>query len=322
MEISETIKKIDTILEKATTVFITGHKDLDLDAIGACISMFMYIKSLNKKAFLIIDDKRHETAVTKTLKEYTNKVNIIETNQIENLMENDSLLLIVDTNKTNLLQNNKLNQIFSNKLIIDHHELGEASITDATRIIDNDSSSTCEMLTEYLKAKKFKIDSDLATLLLSGIVLDTNNYTLKTGSKTFYLSYFLTENGASTESVQYLLKQDIEKYIKRQKLITKVKVFKKIAITKGNQKEIYNREELAKTADSILLFNEIEASFVIARVSHNEIGVSARSMGNINVGRILEQINGGGSKYEAASKISDSTTHKVETQILDIIKKI
>lgn len=320
MKIIDSYKQINKLISNSSNVFITGHKDLDLDALGGCLGMYNYL-NINKQVFLILDDKQMETAVSKVIAELNDNIRLIDSWKAIQLMNKDSLLFIVDTNKEYLLQNPQLAEAFENKIIIDHHEEGEGTISGTLlSIIDKEASSTCEMITEFLKLNDYTIDSYLATVLLSGIILDTNNYVLKTDSNTFYYSYYLTTCGAKPNKVQYLLKQDLNKYIKRQKMITNVKIVNNIAITKGTNDEIYRREELAKAADTLLLFNNIEASFVVARVDKNTIGISARSLGNINVGQVLSMFNGGGDAHEAASKIQDSTINKVEKDLLNVIK--
>lgn len=320
MKIIDNYKQINKLISNSSNVFITGHKDLDLDALGACLGIYNYLNTY-KQVFLILDDKQMETAVSKVVTELNDNVKFIDSYKAMQLKNKDSLLFIIDTNKEYLLQNPQVEEIFENKIIIDHHEEGEGTI-DGTllTIIDKEASSTCEMVTEFLKLNNYTIDSYLATMLLSGIILDTNNYVLKTDSDTFYYSYYLTTCGAKPNKVQYLLKQDLNKYIKRQKMITNVKTVNKIAITKGTNDEIYRREELAKTADTLLLFNNIEASFVVAKVDKNTIGISARSLGNINVGQVLSMFNGGGDAHEAASKIQGSTINIVEKELLNILK--
>lgn len=321
MKIVDSYKQINKIIDKSSSVFVVGHKDLDLDALGACLAMFNYTINIKKETYFIIDDKRLEAAVSKVIRELNDTIHFITSEKALKLKNRDSVLIIIDTNKCYLLQNPILANEFDTKLVIDHHEQGEGTMSDAEVIvIDADASSTCEMMTEFLKLNNFIIDSYLATILLSGIILDTNNYVLKTDSNTFYYSYYLTTCGASPSKVQYLLKQDLNKYIKRQKMVTNVKIINNIAVTKGIQNDTYRREELAKTADTLLLFNNIEASFVVARIDKDTIGISARSLGNINVGQVLGMMGGGGDAHEAAAKIENSTTNKVEKEILNIIK--
>jgi len=320
MKIVDKYKDINKMINSSSNVFVIAHKDLDLDALGACLAMYYYIENKNKEVYFILDDVKMEAAVDKVIKELGETINFINGQKVKSIKNGDSLLLVVDTNKKYLLQTPDIESIFNRKIVIDHHDEGEDTITDGEIVIDTDASSTCEIITEFLKLNNFVIDSSLATILLSGIILDTNNYVLKTDSNTFYCSYYLTTCGASTSRVQYLLKQDLHKYIKRQKMITNVKMINNVAVTKGVNKEIYRREELAKTADSLLLFNGIEASFVIARIDRNTIGISARSMGNINVGQILGMFGGGGDAHEAAAKIQNTTQKKVEYELLNVIK--
>jgi len=321
MKIVEQYKQINKCIDKSSNVFIVGHADLDLDALGASLAMYNYVTWKHKNVYFIIDDKRNELAVSKVINELGEEVRFINSDKALTLKNADSLLIIMDTNKEYLIQSNDLNQNFENVIVIDHHEPGEGSVNNAKLlIIDVEASSTCEMMTEFLKLNKFIIDSYLATILLSGIILDTNNYVLKTDVNTFYYSYFLTTCGAEPKKVQLLLKQDLNKYIRRQKMITNVKMVNQIAITKGNNNEIYRREEIAKAADTLLLFDNVEASFVIARLDKNTIGVSGRSLGNLNVGQILGMLGGGGDANEAAAKLYNKTPNMVEKDVLNIIK--
>jgi c-di-AMP phosphodiesterase-like protein len=156
---------------------------------------------------------------------------------------------------------------------------------------------------------------------LSGIVLDTCNFTVKTNSNTYQAAYYLTENKADPKKVQYYLKQDIKDYIVRQKVITEVKVMKdKYAVSVAPAKIKYKREELAKIADTLLQFNNIEASFVLGNRIDGGIGLSARSEGLVNVGNIAEMLGGGGDNHDAAAQIKDKTLTEVEEELISLIE--
>ena len=236
--------------------------------------------------------------------------------------ESKNLLVILDTNKSELVQAPELLKKFDNKLIIDHHDLGKTSIKDGIMINDNKVSSTCEMVTSLIEYYDVEIDSYYATILLSGIVLDTNNYTLNTTAETFYTSYYLTSLGASAKKVQYLLKQDIVEYTERQKLMAAIETLEgNVAFTKATQNTIYRREDLAKVAETLLFFNNIEASFVVGRIGKDTIGVSARSLGSYDITKVLTKVGGGGDTYSGAAKFEDSTVNKVAQEIKAIIKE-
>lgn len=324
----EIVKKRKTLFKKinqAKKIFIMAHKNLDLDALGSSIGLYKILKKKKKECYIIIDDKHHELGVEKILKELDGCIDIISGDKVgEKLHKNDkkNLLIILDTNKKDLVQSEDTLKIISNKVIIDHHALGKNTIKDAYIIQDEESSSTCEMITNLVEAYDVEIDPYFATILLSGIVLDTNNFMLNTSKETFYSAYYLTSLGASAKKVQYLLKQDIEDYTERQKLLSKLEVINdKIAFTKAGAKTIYRREELAKLADTLLFFNNIESSFVIGKIDKNTVGVSARSLGNYKISEILEHLGGGGDEEAGAVIFKKKTIAQVEKLLKAEIKK-
>lgn len=325
MSIINERRKINKALNKAKTVFLMAHKDLDLDALGSSIGMYMILKRRKKKSYIIIDDKTHEPGVEKVLRELDGVIDVIKSENIEEYLfpkEDKNLLIVLDTNKSELVQAPDLLKKFDNKMVIDHHDLGKTSIKDAIMINDNKVSSTCEMITNLIEYYDVEIDSYYATILLSGIVLDTNNYTLNTTAETFYTSYYLTSLGASAKKVQYLLKQDIEEYTERQKLMAGIETLDgNVAFTKATQNTIYRREDLAKVAETLLFFNNIEASFVVGRIGKNVVGVSARSLGSYDISKVLVKIGGGGDTYSGAAKFEDTTVNKVAQEIKAIIKE-
>jgi len=322
MNIVEKKTEIENLVNKSSTVFIMGHRDLDLDAISSCIAFDFYAKHLNKKSYIIIDDKKNEVGVKKVLESCHKNINFIKSKKLEKYKKMDSILVILDTSKTKLLQNPELINEFDNILNIDHHDKTNESLKAKLSIIDDKTSSTCEMLAQFLKEKEIKINSSLATLLLSGIILDTNYFRLKAEADTFYMASYLTRCGGKVAEVNELLKQNIKDYIKRQKIISSVKVIKNIAIGHGMQRSEYKKEELAKTADSLLTFDKINASFVIGKIEKEIVGISGRSYGEINIGKILEKFGGGGNEYEGAARIENSNVNKVIDELSKIIRSL
>lgn len=313
-------RKIKRLIKNADEVYIMGHKRLDLDALGACLGMYEYAKKQRKEVYIIIDDESLELSCAKVIDRVRFTVNIISYKQMNDLISQRSLLILVDMNKQYLAQSPEAVDYFDNIIVIDHHDRGDSTLERGLVIIDTKSSSTTEMVSDFLFYNQMKISSDLATYLLAGMVLDTNNFVVKTSENTFKNAYLLTKKGASPKKVQYLLKQDLKEYIERQKVITDAKVFGKIALSKGLHKVIYKREDLARIADTLLFFNKIEASFVIGRISKEEVGVSARSMGNINVGKIMEKFGGGGDAHEAATRIKIDELKELEKGLQEIIE--
>ncbi len=322
MRIQAKINEINEMIEQATSVFLMAHRDLDLDAINSCIGMDFYVKTKKKKSYIIIDDEEQELGVKKVLEVERKKINVIRSRHLNTYRDENSLLIVLDTSKSKITQNPDVIYEFNKVINIDHHDVSKESLRCDLRVIDENVSSTCEMITNFLKENNTKITRRLATLLLSGIVLDTNNFRLKTSSETFYIAYYLMMCGANMNDINELLKQNIHDYIKRQKIISSVKVVRGIAIGRGLQRSEYKKEEIAKSADSLLTFSKIKASFVIANISKNEIGISGRSTGEINVGKILEQFGGGGDENEGAARIENSNVKKTMEELLKIIRNL
>ena len=322
MKLLENKKKLDEYIKNASGIYIMGHRYLDLDSLGASIGMYEYVKHFGKKSTIIINDRRLENGVKKSLEEINKLINIKKSSKVKDMINNCSLLIIVDTNKEYLLQDPSLISMFNNIVIIDHHDMSDSTMDKGLIIVDTDASSTCEMITDLIESEKINISKNVATILLSGIVLDTNNYVIKTTTDTFRTSYILSSYGADAKYVQYLLKQDIKKYLAQQKVVTNIKQIKKVALTKGKSNVLYRREDLARIADTLLIFDKIEASFVIGKLDDKSIGISARSLGNINVGKILEKFNGGGDEFVAGASINNTTIMKVEEELKNIIKEL
>ena len=322
MELLENKAKLDEYIESATGIYIMGHRYLDLDALGASIGIYEYIKSKGKKPVILINDRKFEKGVKKVLDSLNNTFAIKRTSRIKSRINNKSLLVIVDTNKGYLLQDPTVLEKFDNVVVIDHHDSNEQTISNGLIIIDRNASSTCEMITDLIDYEKLDITKEVATIILSGIVLDTNNYVIKTTTDTFRTSYILSKQGANAQHVQFLLKQDLKKYLARQKVLTNIKQIKKVALTSGKSNVIYRREDLAKIADTLLLFDNIEASFIVGKLDDKSIGISARSLGRINVGKVLESFNGGGDEFEAGASIKNTTIKNVEGELKEIIKSL
>lgn len=325
MGIVENKKQIMREIRKAKNIFLMAHKNLDLDALGSTIGLYEILSKKNKNCFIIIEEKKHELGVEKVLKELTGCLNIVKEEEIEKHLHKNkkkNLLIICDTNKKELVQSEDALKLFSNKMIIDHHNKGTTTIKNTVEIIDTEVSSTCEMIVNLLEAYEVELDPYYSTVLLAGIVLDTNNFTLKTTQETYYCAYYLSCLGASAQKVQYLLKQDINEYIEREKMLTNIEIIdNKIAITKATPYTIYRREDIAKTADTLLYFNNIEASFVISKISKTQIGISARSLGNFDINKILSNFNGGGDTYHGAAVVNEEKISKVHDKLKKIIEE-
>ena len=324
MKLLEEIKEIKKSIKHSKKVFLMAHKNLDLDAIGSCLGMYYVLTKLNKECYIVIDDTNHEMGVQKILYEIEGNYNIITSNKISETQckrNKQNLLIILDTNRKDLLQNKEALDLFENVIVLDHHELGKSSVNKGIVLTDTETSSACELVVQLASTYEIEFNSYIATLLLAGITLDTNSFALNTNEETFYTAYYLSAIGASTKKVQYLLKQDINSYIEQQKLLTNIEVVNKVAIANGTPHAIHRREDLAKIADILLFFNDIEVSFVIGKISKDTIGVSARSLGNINIEPYMEKLGGGGNKQNGAVIFENKNISEVVQEIKKVLKK-
>lgn len=323
MEIRRIKKQINKLSHHKKNIFMMGHIGLDLDALGSLLGLYEIFKKKKKNCYLIIDDKKTELGVSKVLKTIKDNYQIIRSKALKEYLTENDLLIIVDTNKKNLLSNPNILNHFEDIIVIDHHETSNESIRKALLIIETKISSTCEIIAELIKSYHLKVTPYVSTMVLSGIVLDTNNFILKTSSRTHDVASYLMKLGADPIEVQYLLKQDIKKYIERQKVINEAKIIKKeIALTKGLPDEMYRREDLAKISTFLLLFEHIELSVVIGKISKKVLGISARSSGKYNVDKLLKNFDGGGNIYSGAAQVKGKTMEELFAEMRKLLKEI
>lgn len=308
--------KIVDIIESSSEVFLTAHKNIDLDALGSILGMYYIVKSSGKNAYIIIDDEEVNTEVKRSLCSIKKADNIdaYKYLDIEDKICNNSLLIVTDTSKVNRLQNIKLNDI-KNKIVIDHHIKTDDNIKNCTyEFIDITASSACEIVLELIKKLNIYIPTEIANIMLSGIYIDTNGFLLKTTEKTHFYTSFLYQFGVDNIEVQYLLKQNFDEFKKRQNITLATEFYDNIAISISELK--YSNVELAKACDVLLTFNNVEASFVIAKLDDNLIGISARSLGNIDVAKVMNYFGGGGHKTDAACQIKDDNINEIKEKLL------
>ena len=312
-------KRIKSIIKKSSNIFVCGHKNLDLDAIGACIGICAIARKFKKECFIINDDLINELGVNKIIDETQDDYHFIKSSKIPDLHKKNSILIVVDTNKVNRIQNDKILHYFNNIIVLDHHQETEQTI-NGINVINENISSACEMVSFLIRKYNVKITEEEATIILSGIVLDTSNFTKKTSADTFYEAYSLVAYGANPKKVQYYLKEELKDYIIRNKVIVNTEIINgNLALAVANNKDSYKPEELAKIANTLMSFNDIDASFVIGNRTDGGVGISARSEGNINVGLKLENLGGGGDICNAASHITDMALKETESELKKVL---
>ncbi|MEH7382016.1 DHH family phosphoesterase [Bacillus sp. JJ1533] len=322
--ISHALKEIVTDSDK---VIIMGHKYPDMDAVGAAIGISKVAQMNHKEGYIVLNPNEIDSGVGRLLEEVKQNTELwsyfITPEQALEIATNDTLLVVVDTHKPSLVIEEKLVSKIDKVVVIDHHRRGEEFIQSPLLVyMEPYASSTAELVTELLEyqPKRKKIDMLEATALLAGIIVDTKSFTLRTGSRTFDAASYLRAQGADTVLVQKFLKENMEHFKKRSRLIESAFIYKNgIAIAKGKENETFDQVMIAQAADTLLTMNDVVASFVISIRHDLRVGISARSLGEVNVQLIMEGLGGGGHLTNAATQLADTTIEEAEEQLLLVI---
>lgn len=304
----------------AKEVFLVAHNNIDLDAFASMAGFSLLAKKYNNKVYIIIDDKEIEPSTKLAIETIKNKLNIIKLKEVESKITNRSILFVLDTNKTSRVCVQNILDKFKKIIVIDHHTKTPDTIKDAYVYIDEKATSACQIVASLLHRFRVKVPRNYATVLLGGIVLDTNNFTYKMTREAFFYCYYLSTKGADVSEAQLYLKQDLKEYINRAKIIASTEIDGEKAIATGKQGRIYKSQDIAKTADLLLEFKGIKTSFAIGYLDKSKVGISARSVGKLNAGKLMETFGGGGNKTEAAAVIENKSLKKVYEELKEKIK--
>ncbi|MFB4168782.1 DHH family phosphoesterase [Virgibacillus sp. JSM 102003] len=324
--ISHALKEL---IKESDNVIIMGHKSPDMDSVGAAIGILNIAKTNGVEGYIVLDPDDVDTGVYRLVEGIKEDEELwehfIDPEESEAVITSRSLIVVVDTHKPSMVSNQRLLSKSEYKVVIDHHRRAEEFIDNPTLVyMEPYASSTAELVTELLEyqPKSLKLKMLEATALLAGIIVDTKSFTLRTGSRTFDAASYLRSKGADTVLVQQFMKEDLDIYIKRSKLIERAEVYRdSIAISKGEPEEVYGGVLIAQAADTLLTMSGINASFVISERNDGRIGISARSLGEVNVQVIMEKMNGGGHLTNAATQIEDTTIEDAEALLKDIIEE-
>lgn len=318
------------LIQESDQVFVMGHKNPDMDSLGAAIGVRKMAEMNRVDGYVILNFHELNGSVHRLMDEIKSKSGFydkfISSDEALSMMTHKSLLVIVDTHKPTMVIDSRLFNRTEKVVVIDHHRRGEEFIDSPTLVyMEPYASSTAELVTELLEyqPKNAKITGLEATSLLSGIIVDTKSFTLRTGARTFEAASYLRTHGADTILIQRLLKEDIDTYIERSKLVQTVKFIKPgVAIAHGEDNRIYDSVLIAQTADILLTMKDVSASFVIAHRQDGLIGISARSLGEINVQLIMEKLGGGGHLTNAATQIEANSIDEVKGYLTNAIIEV
>lgn len=312
-------------LKTVERVFVVGHQNLDMDALGATVGMAHFASQIVRKSFAVYDDESMNADIARAvnrLKE-DGQSPLITLSEAEELVNQNSLLIMVDHSKVNLTLSKSFYTRFNEVIVVDHHRRDDDFPENAVlTFIESGASSACELVTELLQFQGApeRLSKIQASILMAGIMLDTKNFSTRVTSRTFDVASYLRSLGSDSGEIQTISATDFEEYRRINELILAGdRITNDIIVAMGEDPKCYNNVVISKAADTMLAMAGIEATFVIARTSDSTVNISARSHKTINVQRIMEKLGGGGHFNLAACQIRDCCVAQVKNKLIETI---
>ena len=282
-------------------VLVMGHTMTDVDSLGAAIGIYRAAEAIGKKAHIVLN--KPTNSIRSVYEDYINNPDypedmFISSSEAKDLMNNNSMVIVVDTNRPQMTECPELLQMTKTIVVLDHHRQSSDNIDNAMlSYIEPYASSACEMVSEILQYidEDVKIPPLEASSMYAGMMIDTNNFTNRTGVRTFEAAAFLRRCGADIPYVRKIFRDDMDSYRAKASIISNAEVYRQqFAIARGQNLRVDSPTIIgAQAANELLDIEGIRASFVLT-VYQGRIYVSARSIDEVNVQIIMERLGGGG----------------------------
>lgn len=312
-------------------VFVQGHQRPDMDSVGSGIGVVKIARLHGAKAHFLLDTAHCNYDVDRLVKKMQAadpQLDLFVSPDEANAVATDnSLLVMVDHSKYSITYDQRLYDRLRNRIVvIDHHRRGEEFPENPMlTYVEPYASSASELVTEMVEYQQPAEDNRVltnleATAMLAGITVDTKEFSLRTGTRTFDAASYLRSIGADSSVVSELLKEDISSFLVKSHLVASLQMLRpKMAVMQGPEDKVIDPILTAQAADMALDLEGVSASFAITRRSGDKVGISARSMGHINVQVIMEKLGGGGHLSNAATQIKDITVKEASQRLLAAI---
>ena len=317
--ISEKLKSVDH-------VFVVGHKNLDMDALGSAVGMQLFSSNVLDESYVVYDAEQMSPDIHRAIQFLENEgvTKLLTLDQAMEMVTNRSLLVMVDHSKTALTLSKEFYDLFTQTIVIDHHRRDQDFPDNAViTYIESGASSASELVTELIQfqnSKKSRLSRIQASVLMGGMMLDTKNFTSRVTSRTFDVASYLRTRGSDSVVIQELAATDFEEYRLVNELILQGQAVQpSILVAQAKDTKEYDIVVISKAADTMLAMSGIEASFVIAKNRQGDISISARSRSKINVQRIMEELGGGGHFNLAAARLTDMSLQEAGDKLKTII---
>ena len=313
---------IQELIQNSTNVYLMGHRFGDLDSIGSACGLAGAIRLMNIPVNVVVDpEKNLSKQLISIVEEELGKELFLTPQQAIDTITEDTLLIIVDTHNKDILESLELYQAAQKVIVIDHHRKNVNYVDNAVVFYHEPyASSACEMVTELLQYFKLnaEVNACCADCLLSGIMLDTKNFVMRTGVRTFEAAAYLKKIGADTVKVKGLFSGSIDSYRSRAEIVSSAEIIGCHAIAIAPEHTSDVRLVAPQAADELLSISNVDAAFVIYGTKES-VSISARSLGAVNVQVIMEQLGGGGHQTMAATQIPNITPQEAKNQLLEVL---
>ncbi|HEM4054612.1 TPA: DHH family phosphoesterase [Streptococcus suis] len=319
--VSDKLKSVDA-------VFVVGHRNLDMDALGSAVGMQYFAQNIMNNAYTVYNPDEMAPDIARAIKKLSdeNCSNLLTVEEAMKMVTFQSLLIMVDHSKIGLTLDKDFYDQFTQVVVVDHHRRDTDFPNNAVlTYIESGASSASELVTELIQFqndKHHKLNRIQSSLLMAGVMLDTKNFTSRVTSRTFDVASYLRTRGSDSLEIQQIAATDFEEYRQINELILSgQRIESNVVIACADDTKEYDNIIPSKAANTILDMAGIEAVFVVTRNTKGYVSISARSHSKINVQRIMEEMGGGGHFNLAAAQVYDQTIAEVCEKLTDKIRE-
>lgn len=317
--VSDKLKTVDT-------VFVVGHRNMDMDALGSAVGMQYFAQNVMNSAYTVYNENELAPDIDRAIRKLKeeNCSNLMTIEEAKKRVTEQSLLIMVDHSKIGLTLSKELYELFSQVVVVDHHRRDtDFPSNSILTYIESGASSASELVTELIQFqndKHHKLNRLQSSLLMAGIMLDTKNFTSRVTSRTFDVASYLRTRGSDSLEIHKFMATDFEEYRQINELILRgVRVRENIILVCGDDVNTYDNIIPSKAADAMLDMSGIEAVFVVTKNAGGYVAISARSRSQVNVQRIMENMGGGGHFNLAAAQVPNESIQEVRDRLLEKI---
>lgn len=310
-------EKLTFLINKYEKIILMGHTHPDLDSFGACLGFSSILNSMKKENYIFIDINNDE--LDSTLKQsipLVSNFNFIDKSNYKSLITSNTLLVVLDTHIKERLEYPEILDDISNVIVLDHHIKRPNYIKNTELFyIDSSLSSITELISFFSKYMDVDLSPIVSTIMLTGIEIDTNGFNIKITEKAFEAAAYLVSEGADSILKLNLLKETKREFLRKADFIKSSYVYKKKYAICLLPLSVCMQSELAEISDSLLGLEGVEASFTIGQLDKKFVGISARSLGNIDVCSIMQKFGGGGHLTNSACQVENTTMKALEKKL-------